>query len=173
MTDHHTRETLLERLDSWGFETKTTEHEPLFTVEQSQAVHRDIEGAHTKNLFLKDKKGALILVTAAHQTSVDLKSLHKKLGCGRLSFGNADLMQEKLGVTPGSVTAFAVINDTEGAVRFVLDANLQEAAIINAHPLVNTATTSIGRDDLLAFVERTGHRVEVISLEAPRADELM
>lgn len=166
MTDHHTRESLLERLAAWGIETATVDHEALFTVEQSQAVHRQVEGAHTKNLFLKDRKGALVLVTAAHDTAVDLKGLHRRLGCGRLSFASADLMAAHLGVTPGSVTAFAVLNDTACAVRFVLDANLMRAAIINAHPLQNTATTSIARDDLIAFVERTGHVVEVVDLEA-------
>ncbi|MBV6657653.1 MAG: prolyl-tRNA synthetase associated domain-containing protein, partial [Devosiaceae bacterium] len=138
----------------------------VFTVEQSQHIHRQIEGAHTKNLFLKDKKGTLFLVTAAHGTQVDLKTL----GCGRLSFGKGELLEATLGVTPGSVTAFAIINDTDKAVRFVLDANLLAADTINGHPMQNTATTSIARDDLFAFVERTGHAVEVIDLEGPAPD---
>ncbi|MFN3227001.1 MAG: prolyl-tRNA synthetase associated domain-containing protein [Hyphomicrobiales bacterium] len=167
---HHTRQSLLAQLDSWGIETKTVDHEPLFTVEQSTKVHLEVEGAHTKNLFLKDKKGALFLVTADHATQVNLKNLHKKLGCGRLSFGNADLMEAHLGVTPGSVTALAIINDVDHTVTFVLDATLMNAAIINVHPLENTATTSIARDDLLAFVERTGHEVQIVDLESDLVD---
>ncbi len=167
---HHTRQSLLAQLDAWSISTKTVDHEPLFTVEQSTKVHREVEGAHTKNLFLKDKKGALFLVTAEHATQVNLKNLHKKLRCGRLSFGNADLMQAHLGVTPGSVTALAVINDVDHTVTFVLDANLMNAAIINAHPLENTATTSIARDDLLAFVEKTGHDVRIVDLESDLVD---
>jgi Ala-tRNA(Pro) deacylase len=153
-----------------GIETKTVDHEPLFTVEQSTKVHRAVEGAHTKNLFLKDKKGALFLVTADHATQVNLKNLHKKLGCGRLSFGNANLMEAHLGVTPGSVTALAIINDVDHTVTFVLDATLMNAAIINVHPLENTATTSIVRDDLLAFVERAGHEVQIVDLESDLVD---
>lgn len=133
-------------------------------------MHREVDGAHTKNLFLKDKKGALFLVTAEHATQVNLKNLHKKLGCGRLSFGNAQLMEAHLGVTPGSVTALAVINDVDHTVTFVLDANLMNAAIINVHPLENTATTSIARDDLLAFVEKTGHEVQIVDLESDLVD---
>ena len=167
---HHTRQSLLAQLDAWEIATQTVDHEPLFTVEQSTKVHRQVEGAHTKNLFLKDKKGALFLVTAEHATQVNLKNLHKKLGCGRLSFGNADLMEQHLGVTPGSVTALAVINDVDHTVTFVLDANLMSAAIINAHPLVNTATTSLARDDLLTFVEKTGHSVQVVDLESDLVD---
>ncbi len=167
---HHTRESLLGQLESWGITTGTVDHEPLFTVEQSTNVHRQVAGDHTKNLFLKDKKGALFLVTAAHATQVNLKTLHKKLGCGRLSFGNADLMEEKLGVTPGSVTAFAVINDVDQNVRFILDANLANSEVINAHPLVNTATTSIARNDLMTFVEKTGHEVMIVDLEGDPVD---
>lgn len=167
---HHTRESLTDQLSAWGLITKTVDHEPLFTVEQSTNVHREVEGAHTKNLFLKDKKGALFLVTAEHATRVNLKNLHKKLGCGRLSFANADLMQHHLGVTPGSVTALAIINDVDHTVAFVLDENLMRAEIINAHPLENTATTSIARDDLLTFAEKTGHTVHIVDLEGDLVD---
>lgn len=172
MTSHHTRITLLARLEEWELSVTTVDHEPLFTVEQSTKVHLEVAGSHTKNLFLKDKKGALFLVTAEHATQVNLKNLHKKIGCGRLSFANADLMQAHLGVTPGSVTALAVINDTAGNVCFVLDQNLMEADIINAHPLENTATTSIARDDLITFAQKTGHEVTIVDLEADIAAAL-
>ncbi len=169
---HHTRTSLLGQMASWGIETRTVDHEPLFTVEQSTRVHREVSGSHTKNLFLKDKKGTLLLITADHATRVNLKNLHKKLGCGRLSFANAELMQTFLGVTPGSVTALAVINDVDRAVGFVLDKNLMQADIINAHPLENTATTSIARDDLVRFVEKTGHEVTVVDLESDLVDSV-
>lgn len=163
---HHTRTTLLARLEEWELSVSTVDHEPLFTVEQSTKVHRQVAGSHTKNLFLKDKKGALFLVTAEHATQVNLKNLHKKLGCGRLSFANADLMQAHLGITPGSVTALAIINDTACKVCFVLDQHLAETDIINAHPLENTATTSIARDDLMTFARKTGHDVTIVDLES-------
>jgi Ala-tRNA(Pro) deacylase len=166
---HHTQQSLLAQLDAWNIASTTHEHEALFTVEQSAAIHRQVEGSHTKNLFLKDRKGALFLVTARHDTRVNLKNLDRKLGCGRLSFANADLLMAHLGVTPGSVTALALINDRNHKVGFVLDQNLMQAAIINAHPLVNTATTSLARDDLLRFVEATGHRAMIIDLEAALA----
>ena len=162
---------LMQQLERWGIASTTVDHEPLFTVEQSAAVHRDVPGAHTKNFFLKDKKGNLFLVTAEHGTQVNLKVLHKKLGCGRLSFGNAELMQTHLGVTPGSVTALAIINDSEMQVSFVLDQRLMDVKTINVHPLENTATTSLSREDLLRFVEQTGHAVAVVDLESDAPTE--
>lgn len=165
----HTRQSLLAQLAAWNLPVTTVDHEPLFTVAQSTAVHRDVEGAHTKNLFLKDKKGALLLITAAHATTVELKRLHTKLDCGRLSFASAERLMQHLGVTPGSVTPFALINDPDAKVRFILDAHLAKADIINAHPLENAATTSIARADLITFVERTGHGVTVLDLESGAA----
>ena len=162
----HNRKSLLAKLAAWNLPVSTVDHEPLFTVAQSTNVHRDIAGAHTKNLFLKDKKGTLILITAAHATVVELKRLHAKIGCGRLSFASAERLMQYLGVTPGSVTPFALINDTNGSVRFFLDAHLANEDIINGHPLENTATTSIARTDLMTFAEKTGHTVTVLDLEA-------
>src|SRR5436190_659516 len=156
-------------LDGLGIAHKTTTHPPLFTVEQSQALRGAIPGGHTKNLFLKDKKDAVYLVVAPEDANVELKTLHHKLGAGRFSFGSADLMLELLGVAPGAVTAFGLINDTGHRVNLVLDAGLMENAIINCHPLVNTMTTSIARDDLLRFFAATGHvaRVEAVAAPAP------
>ena len=163
-------------LDRLGVAHKTVTHAPLFTVEQSQALRGTIPGGHTKNLFLKDKKDAVFLVVAPEEGHVDLKTLHHKLGAARFSFGSANLLMELLGVTPGAVTAFGVINDTAHRVNVVLDAGLMENAIINCHPLVNTMTTSIGRDDLVKFLEATGHTPRIERLadaagEAP-ADQL-
>ena len=152
-------------LDGLGIAHNTVTHAPLFTVEQSQALRGAIAGGHTKNLFLKDKKDAVFLVVAPEEGNVDLKTLHQKLGAGRFSFGSADLMLELLGVSPGAVTAFGVINDTTRRVTVVLDTGLMENATINCHPLVNTMTTSIARDDLLKFFAATGHtpRIEPVA----------
>lgn len=160
-------------LDSLGISHPTVTHPPLFTVEQSQSLRGKIPGGHTKNLFLRDKKQAVYLVTALEDADIDLKGLHRVLGAsGRFSFGSSDLLLELLGVTPGSVTPFGAINDTAGRVTVVLDAPLMEHAIINAHPLTNTMTTSVARDDLVKFLEATGHppRIARVSGFAPEAD---
>ncbi|KUO61770.1 MAG: DNA-binding protein [Alphaproteobacteria bacterium BRH_c36] len=159
-----TRPELFDRLRELGFPTTTIDHPAVFTVAQSEALERDIPGGHTKNLFLKDAKGRLFLIVAKSSTGVDLKALPKTLGCARLSFGKPELMMEVLGITPGSVTAFCLINDPEQRVTVVVDAALMQHDIINCHPLENTATTSIARDDLLAFIRACGHapRIEVL-----------
>lgn len=159
-----TRDELFDYLAGLGIETATVEHPPLFTVEDSQALRGDIPGAHTKNLFLKCKKGNLYLVTALEDTAVDLKTLPAKLGSGRLSFGNAELMGEVLGITPGSVSAFAVVNDLENRVTMVLDEALMRHQRINLHPLVNTATTAIGRESLISFLKACGHPPKILAL---------
>ncbi len=152
-------------LTGLGIAHGTVTHPPLFTVEQSRALRGTIPGGHTKNLFLKDKKDAVFLVVAPEDAAIDLKRLHTRLGTARFSFGAADLMRELLGVEPGAVTAFGVINDTGRRVTVVIDAGLMENAIINCHPLTNTMTTSIARDDLMKFLLATGHtpRIERIA----------
>ena len=159
-------------LDRLAIQHSTVRHPPLFTVEQSQALRGQIPGAHTKNLFLKDKKGALFLVTALEDAAIELKSLHNRLGAsGRFSFGPASLMLETLGVEPGSVTPFGVLNDTERRVTVVLDAGLMAQDTINAHPLTNTMTTTLSSQDLLRFLRATGHdpRIEPVAGAAPGA----
>ena len=149
-----TPDQLFAALDSLGIRHSTVKHPPLFTVEQSRNLRGQIPGGHTKNLFLRDKKYAIYLVVTQEDAEIDLKGLHRRLGAnGRFSFGSADLMREVLGVEPGSVTPFGVINDTEGRVSVVLDAAMMEHQTLNYHPLVNTMTTSIGRDDLVKFLE--------------------
>ena len=143
-------------------------HAPLYTVDQSQALRGRIPGAHTKNLFLRDKKNALYLVVAEEEAAIDLKGLHRVLGAsGRFSFGSADLLLEVWGVTPGSVTPFGAINDTQGRVTVVLDAPMMEHETLNYHPLVNTMTTSIARDDLVKFLESTGHPPRIVGVAGP------
>ena len=163
-----TPDQLCQHLSQHGIAYHRTDHPAVFTVAET-APHRDkMIGHHTKNLFLKDKKGRLFLVSAAAHARIDLKRLHETLGAsGRLSFGSAELLHEKLGVTPGSVTAFAVINDRAGEVTMVLDANLMTGADVNFHPLINTATLRVGRDDFLAFLRQTGHEPRVVDLPVP------
>jgi Ala-tRNA(Pro) deacylase len=163
-----TPEDLFAALDRLGIAHRTVTHPPLFTVEESQALRGAIPGGHTKNLFLRDKKGALFLVTALEDAAIELKSLHRRLGAsGRFSFGSADAMLETLGVMPGAVTPFGVMNDAAGRVTVVLDAELMRHTTINAHPLVNTMTTSIGREDLVRFLESTGHPPRIVPIVGP------
>lgn len=157
-----TRADLLARLDALGLAATTVDHPPLFTVEESRRLRGQIPGAHTKNLFLKCKKGTLWLVVALEDAGIDLKRLHRTLGSGRLSFGSPELLQSALGVPPGSVTPFAMINDTGRQVTLVLDAGLMRHDCLNFHPLENTATTSIARDDLLAFLRAYGHEPRIL-----------
>lgn len=161
-----TRADLFAFLDGLGIVTQTVEHPPLHTVEESQALRGEIQGGHTKNLFVKDKKGTIFLVVAEETRVVDLKTLHKTIGAqGRLSFASPEQMRALLGVEPGSVTAFGVLNDEGLAVRVVLDSGLLAHDRLNCHPLTNEATTTIARDDLLAFFKATDHEPLVVSLE--------
>jgi Ala-tRNA(Pro) deacylase len=164
-----TRPDLFRRLADLQIVTRTVEHEPLFTVAESGKLERELPGAHTKNLFLKDESGDLFLVVAESTTRVDLKALARTLRAGRFSFGRPELLMQALGVPPGSVTAFALINDPERRVRLVVDAELMHHDSINCHPLENTATTNIARDDLLRFVRACGHEPRIVSLGPARA----
>lgn len=165
-----TPDDLLRFLDRLGIQTSTVAHPPVFTVAESRSIKRDLPGGHSKNLFVKDKKGRLFLVVADAESRIDLKRLHEVVGgSGRLSFGSADLLREVLGVEPGAVTPFALLNDTAGRVTVVLDAALMAHEPVNFHPLVNSRTTSIARADLLAFLRATGHEPFVLRLPAPPA----
>jgi Ala-tRNA(Pro) deacylase len=152
-----TRADLMALLARLGAETTTVEHEAVFRVGEGEEIKAGIAGAHTKNLFLKDAKGQLWLISAADRTAIDLKRLHHVIGSARLSFGSAELMEATLGVTPGSVTAFALINDqADHRVRFVLDQVLAQADRVNFHPLTNTATTGIGQAGFREFLAAVG-----------------
>lgn len=161
-----TRAALLEMLDGLGIATTTIDHPALFTVAQSRELRGEIAGGHSKNLFLKDKKGALFLIVADEAATIEMKSLHKVIGSARLSFGKPDLLEAVLGVPPGSVTPFAAINDTDGRVTIIVDQALMAHDVINFHPLENTATTSIGRDDLVTFLKATGHDPLIVAISA-------
>jgi Ala-tRNA(Pro) deacylase len=168
-----TPDELFAALDRLGVPHRTVHHPPRFTVEQSQDLRGQIPGGHTKNLFLRDKKGAIFLVVALEDALIDLKGLHRRLGAsGRFSFGSAELLREVWGVEPGSVSPFGAINDTMRRVTVVLDAEMMRHETLNYHPLDNRMTTAIAREDLLRFLRWTGHepRIEAVS-GAAEADE--
>ena len=143
-------------LDSLNIAHRTLEHPAVFRVEEGLEIKATLPGGHTKNLFLKDAKDRLWLITALGETNIDLKTLHRVIGSARLSFGSAALMEATLGVTPGSVTPFGLINDTDHRVSLVVDAALMVAEPLNFHPLVNTATTAVSRAGFEAFLAALG-----------------
>ena len=145
MTPHPAfdRDALSAWLTEHGVVHTTHDHPAVFRVEEGLDLKADLPGAHTKNLFLKDHRGRLWLISARQDTVIDLKRAAAAMGSGRLSFGNEQVMWETLGVRPGSVTALALINDIGRRVTFVLDRRLWEADIVNFHPLTNTATTAL------------------------------
>ncbi len=160
-----TPEELFNLLEELNFETKTYEHDAVFTVEESSKIKEDIPGGHTKNLFLKDKKGNFFLIVAEGTAEIKLNSVHGLIGAkGRVSFGKPDALMELLGVMPGSVTAFAPMNDKNNLVKVVIDEPLLRYDMINCHPLTNTMTTTISREDLLAFLAHVGHDPEIIKV---------
>ena len=159
------REHMLAHLDELGIEQRTVLHPPVFTVEQAQEHTSHLAGGHCKNLFLKDKKGRLWLVTCLDEQQVDINRLAKLLGAARLSFANAELLDEVLGVAPGSVTPLAIINDTASRVTAVLDPKLLAHAQVNCHPLENDATTTLASADLLRFIRATGHEPVLLDLD--------
>jgi len=163
-----TPDDLFALLDRLGIAHRTVSHPPVFTVEEARALRGQIPGGHTKNLFLKDKKGALFLVTAPEDAAIELKSLHRRLGAsGRFSFGSAEQLRAALGVDPGAVTPLAAMNDSSGQVTVVLDQALMAHQVINCHPLRNTMTTSLAREDLVKFLEATGHRPRIEAVAGP------
>lgn len=152
--------------DAHGIEHHTHRHAPVFRVEEGQEIKAALPGGHTKNLFLKDAKGQLWLISALGDTRIDLKRLPERIGSAKLSFGSAERLYEALGVTPGSVTAFALINDPEHKVRFVLDRALLDHDIVNFHPLSNDATTAVSRQGFLDFLAALGVAPTVIDFSA-------
>lgn len=159
-------EPLLTMLDRLGIGWKMHEHEAVFTVEASAQLHDTIPGAHTKNLFLKDSGGQFWLVTAPHDARIDLKALPTVIGSKKLSFGKAEDMERLIGVSPGSVTPLAAMNDENHMVRVVLDARLARHERVNVHPLRNTATIGLSGADLTEFLHGTGHDILIVEVPA-------
>ena len=144
-------------LDQLGIAHRTVEHPAVFTVEEAKALRGNLVGHHIKNLFLRNTKEEMWLVVALEDRAIDLKRLGEALGAGRLSFGSPDRLRRHLGVEPGSVTPFALVNDETRVVRLALDRGLVDGGPVNAHPLVNTMTSAIAIADLLRLFEATGH----------------
>ncbi len=159
-----TPDDLFARLAALGVKTTTHRHAPVFTVEDSKALRGDLPGAHCKTLFLKDKKRVLWLVVMLEDRHIPMKDLRRRIGSATLSFGKPDLLMEVLGVEPGSVTPFALVNDTGQRVNVVLDGAMMERDLLNYHPLTNRATTAITPGDLLTFIRAAGHEPAVVAL---------
>jgi Ala-tRNA(Pro) deacylase len=157
-------EQLLQRFKDLGIETVTHEHPPLMTVEDSKRLRGDLPGGHCKNLFLKDRKDRYWLVVMSEDRKVDIKALDKLLGT-RLSFASAERLWQVLGVRPGAVTPFALINDRAVQVEVILDEAMMAESLLNYHPLVNTRTTAIRSADLVRFIEACGHRPRTLNLD--------
>jgi Ala-tRNA(Pro) deacylase len=156
-------------LDAQGIQHRTIEHKPLFTVEDGAGVWDKLEGLHCKNLFLKDKKDQVWLVSMPGDKRADINRLEKRVGAPRMSFGKPELLLEVLGMTPGSVTPFALMNDTQKRVKVIFDAEMMEAETVNFHPLHNAASTSLLSKDLLKFARALGY--EPLIVDCGRGEE--
>ena len=161
-----TPDDLFRRLDELEIPHSTVEHEPVFTVEDAKAVQGRIAGGHTKNLFLRNKKGQMWLVACLEDRLIDLKALAERLDAGRFSFSSADGLMKSLGVIPGAVSPFAIMNDKERLVRVVLDMKILDIDKLNFHPLDNARTTTIAAQDLVKFLVAESHAPEITDLEA-------
>jgi len=148
---------LLDRIEQMGIRVTTVRHEAVFTVAEARALRGDLPGAHTKNLFVRDKKGSMSLVVALADRAIDMRALAEKIGSKRLSFGSPGRLMKFLGVIPGAVNPFCVVNDPAGVVSLVLDRGLREYDLWNFHPLDNAMTTTIRAEDMLRFLEAEGH----------------
>lgn len=164
---------LMARLAELNIECTTHRHPALWTVEESKQLRGDLPGGHCKSLFLKDKKGVFYLVVALEDREIDMKRLRRPIGAAQLSFGRPELLMELLGVIPGSVTPFGLINDTEIQVRVVLDREMLEHDPLNYHPLTNEATTEIAPDDLVAFVQACGHEPQILDFNELETSDSM
>ncbi len=166
-----TPEALLSYLEEIGVQVTLHEHDPVFTVAESEHLKRDIPGLHCRNLFLRDKQKRNYLVVAANETMIDLKKLPALIDSGRLSFGSADRLWEYLGVRPGSVCPFAIINDKAGDVTVFLDKSMMDADIVCYHPMENHLTVGIAPDDLVKFVRSCDHEPHIVDLAPAAPDE--
>ena len=163
-----TPQALLVLLDSLGISYRLHSHPPIFTVAEGAHLKETIPGLHCRNLFLRDKKEAMYLVVAANETAVDLKALEKQIGSARLSFGSPDRLWKHLGIYPGAVCPFAVVNDKNHAVAVILDKTMMAAETVCYHPLDNAQTIGLSPSGLLKFFAHTGHNPKILDLSAPR-----
>jgi Ala-tRNA(Pro) deacylase len=159
------KDDLIRMLNDNGFEYFVEEHAPLFTVEDSKSLRGQIEGAHSKNLFLKDAKANFFLISIEESTSIDLKKTMQQIQSKKLSFAKPEYLQDILGIEPGSVSPFALLNDTKKQVKFYLDRSFLDSETVNFHPLINTATVNISPQNLIELIEKYHNPVNYIDLE--------
>jgi Ala-tRNA(Pro) deacylase len=159
-----TRDELFARFRALGIAATTREHPPVFTVEEARALRGEIPGGHCKNLFLKDEKGAIFLIVCLEDARIDLKAAPAKIGSRRLTFGKPDLLMQVLGVEPGSVTPFGLINDTARRVQVILEKKMMAEELLSYHPLGNDATTTLKSADLVTFIRSCGHAPRILAL---------
>ena len=152
-------------LDELGLSHETIEHPPVYTVEEAKAHRGPLDGAHIKNLFLRNKKKRMWLVIAMEDRKIDLRALGKRIGAGHVSFGRPERLMTYLGVEPGSVSPFGLINDKEQKVQAVLDSRMFDKEVVHAHPLRNDMTTAIRGEDLLTFIRACGHEAQIIDFD--------
>ncbi|PZO87190.1 MAG: prolyl-tRNA synthetase associated domain-containing protein [Micavibrio aeruginosavorus] len=164
-------EELMAHLDALGITYELHHHKAVFTVAEAETVEHDIPGTHCRNLFLRDKKKNNFLVVLQNATEVDIKKLQPLIGADKISFGSAERLWEYLGVRPGSVCPYSIINDKAGEVKIILDKSMMETARVNYHPLLNTMTIGTTPADLLRFIESTGHTPHIVDLSAATPDK--
>lgn len=150
------------RLRALGIPHETHQHTPVFTVDQAKAVRTRHDGFHTKNLFVRNKKGAMWLVTLPEDRAVDMRALGDQLGAGHLSFGSAERLRTHLGVEPGSVSPLAAVSDTSGSVRVAIASEILAADAVHCHPLTNDRTTTLSGRDLARYLHDTGHAPSLV-----------
>ena len=161
-----TKPDLLRLFETKGLNFQVHNHEPLFTVEDSEKLRGEISGAHTKNLFLKNKKNNFFLFSCDENAKVDLKLFSKSIDAKNLSFANAEYLEQFLGIKPGSVSPFALLNDKDNVVEFYLDEKLFNSEIINFHPLINTTTISIKTSEFINFLLENNKKIHIFSLDS-------
>ena len=168
-----TKPDLLELLETKGLNFQVHNHEPLFTVEDSEKLRGEIDGAHTKNLFLKNKKNNFFLFSCDENASVDLKRFSKSIDSKNLSFASEIYLEKLLGIKPGSVSPYALMNDVENQVVFYLDETLFKSKIINFHPLINTTTITIKTSEFINFIIEKGKKIHIFSLKSYSVVEVL
>jgi len=159
-----TPDDLLKTLQDIDIKYELYNHVPIFTVEEGAHLEAEIPGVHCRNLYLRDKKKKNFLVVAANETKIDLKTLPERIDSGRLSFGSAERLWQHLGIRPGSVCPFTVINDPDHQVQVILDEQMMKAEVVNHHPLDNAMTIGLSPVDLLKFFNHTGHKPIILAL---------
>ena len=157
---------LLKLLNDKSIHYKKYDHEPLYSVEDSKNKRGEIRGSHTKNLFLKNKKNNFFLFSCDENAKVDLKQFSKSIDAKNLSFANAEYLEQFLGIKPGSVSPFALLNDKDNVVKFYLDEKLFNSEIINFHPLINTTTISIETSEFINFLLENNKKIHIFSLDS-------